>query len=424
MKVFKFGGASVKDAAAVKNVSAIISRYPNEKLLVVVSAMGKTTNHFEELVEALYDQNHAVYAGLLDEIKTYHCDIMAGLFADRHYAFYDEIESYFDQLGQLYFKPLAENRSFQYDQIVAFGELISSKILAAYLIDQNHSASWLDAKSIIRTDNTYQEGIIDWSKTQELCEQKVIGFLNQVDIAVTQGFIGHTAEGFTTTLGREGSDYTAGILAFCCNAESVTIWKDVAGMLNADPKYFSQTQLLEAISFKEAIELSYYGASVIHPKTVQPLQQKNIPLYVRSFLNPDAKGTTISANADRDAQIPSYIVKYGQVLITFSPKDFSFIAEKQLSEIFAVLSGLKVTINVMQNSALNFSILVDEKKIDLEQLKLKLENTYHLKYNKGLELVTIRHYNTAILDEMKASKTCLVEQKTRTTARIVLKNLA
>lgn len=420
MKVFKFGGASVKDATAVKNVSSILARYPGQKILVVVSAMGKTTNKLEELIAALYAQDHRIYAGLLDDIKAYHCDILAGLFAEKHFNIYREIEEVFENLAQLFYKPLAENRAYQYDQIVAIGEYISSQILAAYLNDQGYSASWLDAKSVIRTDNHYQEAQVDWQKTQVLCREQINPLFERVAIAVTQGFIGHTAEGFTTTLGREGSDYTAGILAYCCEAESVTIWKDVPGMLNADPKYFEKTQLLSQISFKEAIELSYYGASVIHPKTVQPLQQKNIPLFVRSFIDPEAPGTTIAANAERDHQIPSFIVKFNQVLVTFSSKDFSFIAEKQLSEIFAALAQMKAHINLMQNSALNFSVLVDKNKIDVDQLQDILGFIYLIKYNQNLELVTIRHYNDEIVKQMSSGKTTLVSQLTRTTARLVL----
>jgi aspartate kinase len=420
MKVFKFGGASVKDAAAVKNVCAILARYPDDKILVVVSAMGKTTNKLEELIAALYAQDHRLYAGLLDDIKTYHCDILAGLFAEKHFNIYLEIEEVFEQLAQLFFKPLTENRSFQYDQVVACGELISSKILAAYVNDQGYSATWLDAKTIIRTDHQYQEAQVDWDKTMMLCQQNILPLFENRSIAITQGFIGHTAEGFTTTLGREGSDYSAGILAYCCQAQSVTIWKDVPGMLNADPKHFEKTQLLAQISFKEAIELSYYGASVIHPKTVQPLQQKNIPLFVKSFLDPDAPGTTISSNADRDHQIASFIVKFQQVLITFSSKDFSFIGEKQLAEIFNALAKMQAHINLMQNSALNFSVLLDEKKIDLEQLQVALADRYLIRYNKNLELVTIRHYNEDILAKMSEGKTNLLTQKTRTTARMVL----
>ena len=398
MKVFKFGGASVKDAFAVKNVSAILARFPNENIIVVVSAMGKTTNKLEELIDALCAQDDSKYTGCLNELKSYHWNILVGLFPEKNDGIYQTIEAIFEHLAQEFNKPLTENKSFLYDQIIALGEVLSSKILAAYLKNQNYNATWLDAKTIIRTDNKYQEAQVDWLKTKELCDQKVLPLLNSKSIIVTQGFIGHTAEGFTTTLGREGSDYTAGILAYCCQAASVTIWKDVPGMLNADPKYFEKTELLRQLSFKEAIELSYYGASVIHPKTVQPLQQ----------------------NAERDAQIPSYIVKFNQVLVTFSSKDFSFIAEQQLSEIFAALSSIKATINLMQNSALNFSVLLDSKKIDMTQLKQSLGQYYHIRYNENLELVTIRHYNDTILNQMSKDKICLVKQQTRTTARIVL----
>jgi aspartate kinase len=257
MKVFKFGGASVKDALAVKNVSAILARFPTEKIIVVVSAMGKTTNKLEELIDAIYTQDHSKFTRCLNELKSYHWEIIAGLFSEKNDSIYQATEAIFEQLALEFNKPLAENISFLYDQIIAFGELISSKILAAYLTNQNYNATWLDAKTIIRTDNKYQEAQVDWLKTKELCDQKVLPLLNRHSIVVTQGFIGHTAEGFTTTLGREGSDYSAGILAYCCQAASVTIWKDVPGMLNADPKYFEKTELLSQLSFKEAIELSY-----------------------------------------------------------------------------------------------------------------------------------------------------------------------
>lgn len=420
MKVFKFGGASVKDAAAVKNVGAILARYAGQKLIVVVSAMGKTTNKLEALIAALYKQDQPNYNAHLADLKMYHHAILADLFADKHHELHQEIAAIFEHLALIFDQAVVEDRAFQYDQIVAFGELISSKLLAAYLIDQGYSAVWLDAKTVIRTNDHYQEGQVDWDKTNELCVENVLPLFEKFTIAVTQGFVGHTASGDTTTLGREGSDYTAGIMAFCCNAQSVTIWKDVNGMRNADPKYFKQTQLLSQISFKEAIELSYYGASVIHPKTIQPIQQKNIPLYVRSFIDPDAPGTTISANADRDDQIPSYIVKFDQVLVTFSSKDFSFIAEKQLSDIFAALAQIQAPINLMQNSALNFSVLIDHHKIDLNELQQILGTNFHIRYNKQLELVTIRHYNESILSEMSANKINLLTQKTRTTARLVL----
>lgn len=423
MKVFKFGGASMKDASAVKNVGEIIAGYPKQKLIVVVSAIGKTTNRFEEVVRAYYSNDEAGYEDSLNNIKEFHFEIINQLEIESSENLLNELNDVFEHLSQLFSHPKAENRAFQYDHIVSFGELLSCKILTAYLKSTGMKATWLDARKIIRTDSTYQNGQIDWENTITFCNQSLLPLFEHVDLTIIQGFIGHTAEGNTTTLGREGSDYSAGILAYCCKAEDVTIWKDVPGMLNADPKFFKDTKLLESISYKEAIELSYYGASVIHPKTVQPLQQKNIPLFVKSFLNPKAEGTTISSDAQRDAQIPSYIVKFDQILVTISPKDFSFIAEKQLTEIFEALSIMQVTINLMQNSAVNFSILIDRNKIDLDQLNLRLSNHYHIKYNENLELVTIRHFNDRIIEEMKGEKLCLLEQKTRTTARFVLGNI-
>lgn len=423
MKVFKFGGASVKDANAIKNVSAILTRFSGQKILVVVSAMGKTTNKLEEIVAALLAKDQKTFVGLVDELQAFHEEIAAGLFPEKHFQIFEHLEDLFTDLRAQIQRDLSDNHSFVYDQIVSLGELLSSRIVNAYLLEQGLNSQWLDARTVIRTDNHYQEGQVDWSKTQELCESKVLPLYDLHDILLTQGFIGHTSEGFTTTLGREGSDYTAGIFAFCCAAKEVTIWKDVPGMLNADPKYFADTKLLEEISFKEAIELSYYGASVIHPKTVQPLQQKDIPLYVKSFLDPEAKGTKISSAADRDAHIPSFIVKKDQILLTLSSNDFSFIAEKHLSAIFDHLAQLQLPINIMQNSALNFSILADHKKVKLDALKTVFDGAFKVRYNEGLELVTIRHYNQATIDQMTTGKEIILEQRTRNTARFVLRNL-
>lgn len=423
MKVFKFGGASVKDANSIKNVSDILTRYAGQKIIVVVSAMGKTTNKLEEIVSALIAKDQKTFVGLVDELQQYHLEIAAGLFPEHHFHIFELLEDIFADLGAQIQRNPSDNYSFVYDQIVSLGELLSSQIVNAYLLDQGFNSQWLDARTVIRTDNKYQEGTIDWDKTALLCEQIVLPAFQQHDILLTQGFIGHTSEGFTTTLGREGSDYSAGILAYCCNASDVTIWKDVPGMLNADPKYFADTQLLEEISFKEAIELSYYGASVIHPKTVQPLQQKDIPLFVKSFLNPEASGTKIASSAAYDSKIPSFIVKKEQILLTISSKDFSFIAEKHLSELFEMLAKLQIPINIMQNSALNFSILVDRKKVKLDAVNEALQNKYSLRYNEGLELVTIRHYDQQTIEQMTKGKEVILEQRTRNTARLVLRYL-
>lgn len=421
MLVFKFGGASVRDAAAIQNVASILSLYPGKKLTVVVSAMGKSTNKLEEIVDALETKNHKLFSGLVDELEEFHMDIMATLFPERHFKIYQTIEELFEKLRSRYEAVFSENKSFEYDQVVSLGEVLSSQIVSAYLIDQDFSVQWMDARKLIRTDHSYQEGKVDWEKTEQLVRENMLPSFMDADILLTQGFVGHTAEGFTTTLGREGSDYTAGILAYCGEAESVTIWKDVPGMLNADPKYFENTKKLEAISFKEAIELSYYGASVIHPKTIQPLQNRNIPLYVKSFLDPKSDGTVIQASSSQDHLIPSYIFKFDQALYSFTPKDFSFIVEENLSVIFGKLSDLNVKINLMQNSALSFSILVDQKKVKRTQLLELFQKEYEVKYNEDLSLVTIRHYDVETINQVTKGKETLLQQRTRHTARFVLK---
>jgi len=291
------------------------------------------------------------------------------------------------------------------------------------LTEKGFSSVWTDARSLLRTDNNYQEGNVDWKKTEELIQQNLRPLFTHKKIIVSQGFVGHTSEGMTTTLGREGSDYTAGIFAHCMHAESVTIWKDVPGMLNADPKLFEDTVLLKQISFKEAIELSYYGASVIHPKTVKPLQNKNIPLYVKSFIKPDEKGTVIQANSDFDSLVPSYILKFDQVLYTITPKDFSFLVEENLSGIFKRLADAHAKINMMQNSALSFSILLDRKKVNPDQVLQMFSDSYHVKYNEGLELITIRHYDESTIQKVTKNKEILVQQRTRQTARLVVKKI-
>lgn len=421
MLVFKFGGASVKDADAIRNVASILSLYPGKKLTVVVSAMGKSTNKLEEIVTALETKNHKLFVGLVDELESFHMDIMAALFPEKHFRIYQTIEELFESLRSKFETVFSENFSFEYDQIVSLGEVLSSQIVSSYLIDQDFSVQWMDARKLIRTDHSYQEGKVDWKKSEQLIQEKMIPAFQDADILLTQGFIGHTTEGFTTTLGREGSDYTAGILAYCGHAESVTIWKDVPGMLNADPKYFSNTKKLDSISFKEAIELSYYGASVIHPKTIQPLQNRNIPLFVKSFLDPQADGTVIQASSSNDHLIPSYIFKFDQALYSFTPKDFSFIVEENLSVIFAKLSALNIKINLMQNSALSFSILVDQKKLKRDEFLALFQADYEVKYNENLSLVTIRHYDEHTIEQVTQDKEIILQQRTRHTARFVLK---
>ncbi|MFK7785062.1 MAG: aspartate kinase [Crocinitomicaceae bacterium] len=421
MNVFKFGGASVKDASAVKNVLNILQLYKGKKLGIVISAMGKTTNAMESVVEALWKRDEANFIQLVAERRAFHLNIMNELFTSSENAIYQEINSQFDELLQKFNDPIPDNYDFEYDQIVSLGEVISTKIVTAYVRQEGIQAEWMDARKLIRTDRQYRQAEVNWEKTTSNFQKRFVTRFEENDVLITQGFIGHTSEGFTATLGREGSDFSAGIMAYCCNADDVTIWKDVPGMLNADPKWFDNTVKLEQISFKEAIELSYYGASVIHPKTIKPLQNKKIPLYVKSFIEPESEGTVIQESTASDHLVPSFIFKMNQVLFSFTPKDFSFLVEKNLSHIFDLLSQSNAKINIMQNSALDFSILVDAEKVSIDRILELFSDDYSVKFNEGLELVTIRHYDQATIDRVTVDKEILLQQKTRETARLVVK---
>lgn len=422
MNVFKFGGASVKDASAVRNVSHILSLYPNDQLIVVISAMGKTTNAMEEIVDALWKRDEKRYLELVEDRYQFHLHITGELFPEPHFYIYQQLEQLFEGLKARFNQPVSDNFNFEYDQIVSLGEVISTMIVEAFLKEEGHATVWADARKLIRTNHEYREGEVDWKKTSELINDRLLPEMKMKRIAITQGFVGHTSEGFTTTLGREGSDFTAGIFAYCTNAKGVTIWKDVPGMLNADPKWFDHTVKLDKISFKEAIELAYYGATVIHPKTIKPLQNKGIPLYVKSFIDPHAEGTTIQESTAFDHVVPSFIFKMDQVLMSFTPKDFSFIVEENLGDIFQQLAFYGVKINLMQNSALSFSIVFDRSKTDPMRLVEKFKDQYEVRFNEGLELVTIRHYDQATIDRVTVDKDILVEQRTRFTIRMVMKN--
>lgn len=416
MKVFKFGGASVKDANAVKNVATILNRFPNENIIVVISAMGKITNALERLTDAYFFKKGDA-TSVLSEIKKYHFDILIQLFENKNHPIFDELNNTFVELEWAIEDEPTHEYNHEYDQIVSMGEIISTKIVSAYLNEVNIKNEWLDVRGIIQTDNSYREGRVDWQLTQQLSTK-----LSQSNgVFITQGFIGGTSENFTTTLGREGSDYTAAILAFTCNAESVTIWKDVPGVLNADPKWFDETKKLEQISYQDAIELAYYGATVIHPKTIKPLQNKKIPLYVKSFIHPEEKGTVIN-ELQSPLPIPCFIFKVNQVLISISPKDFSFIIEENLSDIFNLFAEKQVKVNVMQNSAISFSVSVDNDERKLPDLIQTLQKQYRVLYNDNLELITIRYYDQATIERVTIDKKVLLEVKSRNTVQLVVKN--
>lgn len=418
MKVFKFGGASVKNAESLKNVAHIIRQYP-ERLFVVVSAMDKTTNRLEAVVRYLLARDISSFEASVWEVEQFHQKVVEALKLKHSASLDSAIAAIFEGIRRRYHMPISEHFGFEYDQIVSLGEVLSSKILAAVIADESMEVQWMDARQLIRTDNHYKEGNVQWDKTAQKIQEAVAQF-SEKKIFVTQGFIGHTSEGFTTTLGREGSDYSAAIVAYALSAQDVTIWKDVPGMLNADPKYFKNTQLLTAISYKEAIELAYFGASVIHPKTIKPLQNKEIKLFIKSFIDPQSEGTVIHKDQNFDQLIPSYIVKKNQILVTISANDFSFINEDALAKVFERFYSNAIKINLMQNSALNFSTLVDADKVDINALIDLFKPEFSCRYNEHVELLTVRHYTKEILEELLSDKIILLEQRSRQTARFVV----
>lgn len=418
MRVFKFGGASVKDAESVRNVHNIISKHNNEPLVVVVSAMGKTTNKFEKLVDAHFAKQPTTE--ILEDLRTCHGDIVRTLFGDAAKPVLAEIDNLLVEVEWALDDPDGLDNDFQYDQIVSIGEMLSTKIVSAYLNSVGVGNSWVDARDLIRTDNTYRDAKILWDETKALCRRKVESELKKNPIVVTQGFIGGTSENFTTTLGREGSDFTAAILAHCLKAKDVTIWKDVPGVLNADPKHFENTVLIPEMSFFDAMELAYFGTSVIHPKTIKPLENAGIPLYVRSFVNPEAAGTIVT-ETDAVQDTPSFISKQNQCLVSISPKDHSFVVENHLMEIFGALHELGIKANVMQNSAISFSVCADHDQPKLDELESRLSHQFELKYNNDCELITVRHFTESTIQALTAEKDILLEQRTRTSAQLVVK---
>ena len=422
MQVFKFGGASVKDANAVKNIGKVIQLY-NDNLVIVISAMGKTTNGLESVVESYLNKDGKAEEKL-NRVKEYHNTILNDLFENKKHPIFNEIHNNFVEIEWEIEDEAVREYDYIYDQIVSVGEMLSTKIVSAYLNEIEVKNLWQDVRNIIQTDNTHRNAKVDWELTEQLAQKEMACKFknNEQAIILTQGFIGSSSELFTTTLGREGSDFSAGILAHCLNAESVTIWKDVPGMLNADPKWFDDTVKLDNISYHEAVELAYYGASVIHPKTIKPLHNKNIPLYVKSFIAPKDEGTLINHNTKEDGLSPSFIFKINQVLISISAKDYSFILEDSLSHIFGMFSEKSVAINLMQNSAISFSVCVDFDPQKTTVLIDELKKNYKVLFNDNLELVTIRHYDEKTIDRVTLNKDILVEQKSRQTARLVIKN--
>lgn len=419
MQVYKFGGASIKNADAIKNVGEILKGVEDDQLVIVISAIGQTTNKLVALTNA-YLNLQANANDLLEEIKQDHFTILQDLFGAPNHRIFDEVSNAFVEVEWLLEEEPADTPDYIYDQIVSIGEIVSSKIVAVYLNEIGCISTWVDARNYIKTDNNYREANVDWHKTELEMKKTLPAILNK-GFVITQGFIGGTSENFTTTLGREGSDYSAAIFSACLNATALTIWKDVPGVLNADPKWFERTEKIPELSYHDAIELTYYGATVIHPKTIKPLQNHNIPLFVRSFKDPAEPGTKISSVA-APVSIPSFIFKVNQVLISIMPKDLSFIIEENLSDIFQIFHGYKVKVNTMHNSAVSFSISADYEENEITKLIAELSNKYHIKYNTGVELVTIRYYNQSTIDRVTLNKDILLEIKSRHTCQLLMKN--
>ncbi|MFS4493127.1 aspartate kinase [Maribacter sp. 2308TA10-17] len=416
MRVFKFGGASVKDADGVKNVVKVLQEVGHDNTLVVVSAMGKTTNAMEAIVNAYFEDKSSVKTEIQDVIK-YHNDILAALFVNGKHPIFNKIKILFDEVQGFLAWNKSPHYNFVYDQVVGYGELVSTTIISAYLNEVGLKNNWLDVRELIKTDDSYRDTVVDWKRTQE----NISKIVDQKILNITQGFLGSDNNNFTTTLGREGSDYSAAILAYCLNATSVTIWKDVPGVLNADPRYFKDTQLLNNISYREAIELAFYGASVIHPKTLQPLQGKEIPLHVKSFLNPKNRGTTVGKGVGIEPEVPCFIVKKSQVLMKLSSLDFSFIVEDSISELFKMFHDYKMKVDLIQNSAISFSVCVDNKFGRLDELLNNLKSRFKVTYQENVSLYTIRHFNAEAIESLLNGYEVLLEQRGKETVQFVIK---
>ena len=416
MRIFKFGGASVKDAEGVKNVVNVLKTSGHENTLMVVSAMGKTTNAMEAVVKAYFDDKKQLDSKI-QEVADYHKEIVNALFEVRNHEIHHKLNLLIEEFRGFLLWNKSPKYAFVYDQVVGYGELISTTIVSGYLNEVGISNQWVDVRGLIKTDSAYRDAKVDWDTTERLVRSKI----DTKALNITQGFLGSDENNFTTTLGREGSDYTAAILGYCLNASSVTIWKDVPGVLNADPRHFKETRKLEHISYREAIELAFYGASVIHPKTLQPLQRKEIPLHVKSFLEPGEAGTQVGKGVKISPEVPCFIVKKDQVLLKLSSKDFSFIVEDNISALFKHFHEHRLKVDLIQNSAISFSVCLDNKFDGLKTLLPALEEKFKVNCHENVALYTIRHFDDASVASVLNGFDVLVEQRGKETVQLVVK---
>ena len=416
MQVYKFGGASIQDAAGIKNVKKVLETTGFQDKLLVVSAVGKTTNALEDIIKSYLaddDQLEIKIQQLYDQ----HFQIITDLFPVKSHPIYEKINYYFQELRIFFDRNKSPNYDFVYDQVVCFGELMSTTIVSQYLNDHEINNTWIDIREMIKTDATYRDAQVDWQQTKT----QIAAQIKPKDLYITQGFIASDANNFTTTLGREGSDYTAAIIAHCLSAESVFIWKDVPGVLNADPRVFSDTRLLHQISYEEAIELAFYGASVIHPKTLQPLQEKEIPLEVRSFIHPEKKGTVVTKGNAIQPVTPCFIVKNNLALLSLSTLDFSFFVEENISELFALFHRYQIKSDLIQNSAISFSVCIDNKFGHLDEVVKILKQKFSVREFNPVTLYTIRHFDEASIKNLEKKYKILLKQVTQETIQFVIK---
>lgn len=410
MQVFKFGGSSVKDANGIRNICQIINSHSDAPMVLVISAMAKTTNELEQIVNKYFEGEEPS----LSSLKTFHQDVLNDLFDENH-PIYDEVNNLFVEIEWILEEVPSQSYAYIYDQIVSVGELLSTKIVSAYLNFKGMKNEWVDARDIIRTDNTYRNARVCWDITKQQINRR----FHKGNIYLTQGFIGCTSENFTTTLGREGSDFTSAIIAHVVDAEKVVIWKDVKGVLNADPRYFEDAELINELSFQEAIELAYFGAKVIHPKTIQPLKDKKIPLYVKSFIDPDHDGTVIR-EVDKVVVGPCYIVMKNQMLLHISVKDLSFIVEDHLSQIFSALAKHNVKVNVMQNTAVSFTLCIENDLRKIIPLLEEISESYSISKQEDLTLYTVRNYDQIDIPSFIKGKQVFLQQKSDKTLHLVV----
>ena len=415
MKVFKFGGASIKSANAIKNVAKILNSQDLSNCLLVISAMGKMTNAFEKITDAYFNNDQEKLTESIDFTSNFHFKIINNLFAENH-VIHQKTTVLFEQLVRFLTQNTSRNYDYLYDQIVSYGELLSTTIVSDYLNEIKIYNNWLDVREIIITDAVFRDAKVNWQETEKRIKMKI----DSSKLAIVQGFIGADLNGNTTTLGREGSDFTAGIFAYCLDAESLTIWKDVLGVLNADPKEFKEVQLLEHISYEETIEMAFYGASVIHPKTIKPIQNKKIPLIVRSFKNLNSPGTKVSEGVTLEPTIPCLIVKKNQVLVSISSLDFSFIVEENISDIFKLFHKYQLKVNLIQNSAISFSVCVDNNLNHFDLFYNEIKNMYKVSFVKNVDLFTVRHFTENSLEGIYKLGTSLVTQINKNTAQIII----